>query len=179
LGGFASFLQRYRRDLSEDVMPSFDVVSEIDKHELTNAVDQANREVTTRFDFKDSQAKYEVAENDITLRAQSDFQVKQMHEILLLKLSKRGIDTRCLNFDPIMTSLNEARQKATIKQGIDKEFAKKIVKAIKDANLKVQTSIQGEQIRVSGKKRDDLQTAIALLREAKLDLPLQFVNFRD
>jgi len=160
-------------------MPSFDVVSEVDMHEVTNAVDQANREVTTRFDFKGTNAKFELKENVVTLRAQADFQVKQMLDILELKLSKRGIDIKAMDVGKLEVALNEARQTVTVKQGIEQATAKKIIKLIKDNKLKVQTAIQGEQVRVTGKKRDDLQDAIALLRESKLDLPLQYVNFRD
>lgn len=160
-------------------MPSFDIVSEIDQHELTNALDQANREVDTRFDFKGSKANYELAENKITLRAQNEFQIKQMLDILQLKMAKRNIDLKYLVTGEIITSLNDARQILEVKQGIDKEAAKKITKFIKDAALKVQAAIQGEQVRVTGKKRDDLQAAIQVLREADLELPLQFTNFRD
>lgn len=160
-------------------MPSFDVVSEINPHELSNAIDQANREVQTRFDFKDSNATFMLEKEHVNLKAQNEFQVKQMYEILLGKLTKRNIDIKCLEAGKVESNLHEARQKVQIKQGIDKEMAKKITKAIKDANLKVQAAIQGEQVRVTGKKRDDLQTAIACLKEGKFDLPLQFVNFRD
>lgn len=160
-------------------MPSFDIVSEINQHELTNAIDQANREVDTRFDFKGSNANYELIEKKITLRAENEFQVKQMLDILQTKIAKRNIDIKCLSIGPLTSSLNEARQVIEIKEGIDKEAAKKLIKLIKDANLKVQSAIQGEQVRVTGKKRDDLQTAIQLLRESNFELPLQFVNFRD
>lgn len=160
-------------------MPSFDIVSTIDNHEVTNAVDQANREVTTRFDFKDSNARLELKDEKITIIAPTDFQVKQVDEILRNKLSKRQVDIRALKYDEISTSLNEAKQSIEIKQGIDTEAAKKIVKMIKETKIKVQASIQGDQIRVTGKKRDDLQEVIAFLREAKVELPLQYVNFRD
>jgi uncharacterized protein YajQ (UPF0234 family) len=160
-------------------MPSFDVVSKIDNHEITNAVDQANRELTTRFDFKGTDARVEQAKNVITLVAPSDFQLKQLDEILKNKLAKRAIDIRSLDYKDAEVKLNQARQEITVKQGIDSDAAKKIVKMIKEANLKVQATIQGEQIRVTGKKRDDLQAAIAMLREAKTTLPLQFENFRD
>jgi len=160
-------------------MPSFDIVSEIDTHELTNAVDQANREVGTRFDFKGSNAKFDLKDSTIKMSAATDFQIKQMLDVLQGKLAKRGIDLRCLEEKDIHTNLNEATQEVTLKQGIDKDFAKKITKLIKESKLKVQSSIQGEQVRVSGKKRDDLQEAIAFLKEAKLELPLQFNNFRD
>lgn len=160
-------------------MPSFDVVSEVDAHELTNAVDQANRELSNRFDFKGSNAKFSLAENKITLTAPSDFQLKQMADILENKIVKRGLDIQCLSFGDISSNLAEAKQEVEVKQGIDKETAKKIVKSVKDAKVKVQAAIQGEQVRITGKKRDDLQETIAHLKEAKLGLPLQFDNFRD
>lgn len=160
-------------------MPSFDIVSEIDTHELTNAVDQANREVANRFDFKGTNSRVERAEFKLTIIAPAEFQVKQVTDILQTKLSKRGIDGRCLKFEKLLESLNEARQEIIVRQGIDKDLAKKLVKLVKDSKLKVQASIQGEQVRVTGKKRDDLQEAIAVLRAAELDLPLQFTNFRD
>lgn len=160
-------------------MPSFDVVSKVDHHELTNAVDQANREITTRFDFKDSGAQFELKQNSVLLTAPSDFQVQQMQDILRNKLTKRSIDVRCLEFGNIEKNLSEARQTVTVKQGIEKELGKKITKALKNSQLKVQAAIQGEQVRVTGKSRDDLQSAIALLREEKLEQPLQFDNFRD
>lgn len=160
-------------------MPSFDVVSKIDNHEVTNAVDQANREITTRFDFRGSNAKVEMAKNTITLIAPSDFQLKQLDEILRNKLAKRNVDVRALEYKEPDVKLNEARQTVEVKQGIETEQAKKIVKLIKEANLKVQASIQGDQVRVTGKKRDDLQAVIAMLREAKVEIPLQFENFRD
>jgi hypothetical protein len=148
-------------------------------HELANAVDQANREVETRFDFKGSDARIEEKGKELTLSATSDFQLKQMLDILRLKMVKRGVDIQCLDVGQPETSNLRARQKVTVRQGLESEAAKKIVKLIKDAKLKVQASIQGEQVRVTGKKRDDLQEAIALLRESKLELPLQFTNFRD
>ena len=160
-------------------MPSFDVVSEIDKHELANAVDQANREVSNRFDFKGTDSRVEAAENILTLIAPTEFQINQMSDILRTKLSKRGVDIGCLEFGPVQESGREARQTVTARQGIDKELARKIVKLVKESKLKVQTSIQGDQVRVNGKKRDDLQAVIALLREQDLGLPLQYVNFRD
>lgn len=160
-------------------MPSFDVVSKVDKHELQNAVDQANREIDTRFDFKGVDAKFDLKENDITLTAPSDFQVQQMHDILSSKLIKRDIDVRSMDVGDIQSNLSEAKQVISIKQGISKEDGKKIIKLIKDGKLKVQAAIQGEQVRVTGKKRDDLQSAIALLRDAELELALQYENFRD
>jgi len=160
-------------------MPSFDVVSKVNLHEITNAIDQANREVTTRFDFKDTNAKFELTAEKITLTAPAKFQLQQMIAILENKFAKRGLDLSCLKREEIEESLHEARQALTIQQGIQHELAKKIVKSIKDANLKVQTTIQGEQLRVTGKKKDDLQQVITLLRAQKWDLPLQYENFRD
>lgn len=160
-------------------MPSFDIVSTIDQHEVSNAVDQANREVTTRFDFKDTNARLELSKDKITLIAPTDFQLKQVDEILRNKLAKRQVDIRSFDYKEISTNLNEAKQVIEVKQGIDSDNAKKIVKLIKDTQAKVQAAIQGDQIRVTGKKRDDLQEVIAKLREAKVALPLQFINFRD
>lgn len=160
-------------------MPSFDIVSEMDQHEITNAVDQANREISTRFDFKNTPARIELDKNNIHLIAPSDFQLKQIEEILRNKLAKRNVDVRGLNFKEMTTNLNEAKQTIEVKQGLDQENAKKIVRLVKETPLKVQAAIQGNQIRVTGKKRDDLQATIAFLKNAKVDLPLQFVNFRD
>lgn len=160
-------------------MPSFDVVSEVDMHEVTNAVDQANREVTTRFDFKGSNARYERTEAEITLHAQVDFQLKQMLEILKDKLARRLVDVACLEIKDPELSLNQARQQVILRQGLDGALARDVVKRIKDAKLKVQVAIQGDKVRVTGKKRDDLQEVIALLRGSKLELPLQYNNFRD
>ncbi|MBF6023917.1 YajQ family cyclic di-GMP-binding protein [Lysobacter niastensis] len=160
-------------------MPSFDVISEVDSHELTNAVDQANRELGTRFDFKGVDAKFVLDEQVITQSAPSDFQLKQMTDILRARLIARSIDVRCLEFVDVETNLAGARQKVTVKQGIERELAKKIQSAIKDAKLKVDTQINGDKLRVIGKKRDDLQAAIALLRAAEFERPLQYDNFRD
>jgi len=161
-------------------MPSFDVVSEVDGHELTNAIDQANREITNRFDFKDSGATFErEGDNAIALKAPNDFQVKQMKDILVEKLVKRQIDVKSLDFGEIDKSLHEAVMRATVKQGIDQPTAKQINKLIKDAKLKVQSSIQGDKVRVTGKKRDDLQATISMLKEANLEIALQYTNFRD
>ena len=160
-------------------MPSFDVVSELDAHEVTNAVDQANRELAQRFDFKDTGARFELAEFTVTLQAQVDFQLKQMQEILKIRLAKRGIDVSCLELkDPAIT-LSSAQQEIVLRHGIDVETGKKIARLLKDSKLKVQASIQGEKVRVSGKQRDDLQGAIQLLKKSALALPLQFDNFRD
>ncbi|CTP87551.1 UPF0234 protein [Xanthomonas translucens pv. poae] len=160
-------------------MPSFDVVSEIDKHELTNAIDQANRELSTRFDFKGVEASFEFDDQVINQAAPSDFQVKQMTDILRARLIARGIDVRCLEFGDVETNLAGARQKVTVKQGIEQKLAKKIVAAIKDAKLKVEAQINGDKLRISGKKRDDLQDVMALLKKSDFELPLQFENFRD
>jgi len=160
-------------------MPSFDVVSEVDKHELTNAVDQAHREITNRFDFKGTSAKIELSDDKINLIADSDFQVQQMHPVLYQKLTSRSIDIACLDPQKIETVGKGVRQYISVRQGIDKETAKKLVATIKHSKLKVQSAIQGEQLRVSGKKRDDLQSVMALLKEADGNVPLQFQNFRD
>lgn len=160
-------------------MPSFDVVSEVDEHELKNAVDQANREVDTRFDFKGSGAKFNLTEKQIIITAPSDFQVQQMKEILEAKLVKRKIDTQSLKWGEIAANLSEAKQEVDVREGIDKEVSKKVIKAIKVSKLKVQAAIQGEQIRITGKKRDDLQETIAFLKDNDFELPLQFNNFRD
>jgi uncharacterized protein YajQ (UPF0234 family) len=160
-------------------MPSFDVVSKIDPHELTNAVDQCNREITNRFDFKGTNSRVERVEEKLTLFAPAKFQVNQVKDILDTRLAKRGIDGRCLKYGEVLEAVNEARIEAIVRQGIDAELARKIVKLIKDSKLKVQAQIQGDQLRVTGKKKDDLQEAIALLRGQKLELPLQFTNFRE
>jgi uncharacterized protein YajQ (UPF0234 family) len=160
-------------------VPSFDVVSELNAHEVANAVDQANRELAQRFDFKDTGARFELEESTVTLHAQVDFQLKQMLEILKLRFGKRGIDLACLDLKDPETTLSAARQQVILKQGIDAETARKIARIVKDSKLKVQAGIQGEKVRITGKQRDDLQTAIQLLRGSKVDLPLQFNNFRD
>ena len=160
-------------------MPSFDVVSEYDAHEAVNAVAQANREVSNRFDFKGTGSKYELEEGVISLTTQSDFQLKQMLDILHQKLSKRGIDIGCLKEEEPEITGTEARQKVIMRQGIESALAKDLVKKIKSSKIKVQAAIQGEKLRVSGKKRDDLQAVIALLKEAGADVPLQYENFRD
>lgn len=160
-------------------MPSFDVVSEVDKHELTNAVDQANRELATRFDFKGTDANFELEGYVVTQVAPSAFQLKQMIDILRGRLSARGIDVRCMDVSEPLENLGGARQKITIRQGIEQAVAKKLIVAVKQAKLKVETQINGDKLRVSGKKRDDLQEVIALLRKTDVELPLQFQNFRD
>jgi uncharacterized protein YajQ (UPF0234 family) len=160
-------------------MPSFDIVAEVDSHELTNAVDQMNREVSNRFDFKGSDAKVILKDYEMKFEASSDFQLKQMRDIMVAKLSKRGIDNRCLDRGKVEERGLRAYQTIIIKHGIDKEDAKKITKMIKEKKFKVQASIQGEQVRVTGKKRDELQAVMAYLKGADIDLPLQFNNFRD
>lgn len=160
-------------------MPSFDVVSEVEMHEVTNGVDQANREVSTRFDFKGTNASFELNDSVITMKAEAEFQLQQMLDILQTKLSRREIDIACLEIGDTQQSGKEVRQEVTIRQGLDNTLSKKVVKLIKDKKLKVQAAIQGEKVRVTGKKRDDLQQVISMLKEAKLDLPLQYNNFRD
>jgi len=160
-------------------MPSFDVVSELDAHEVTNAVDQANRELGTRFDFKDQGASYQLDEFTVTLKAKVEFQLKQMLDILKLRLGKRGIDVACLEVKDPAVNLAEARQEVVLRQGVDAEVGRKIVKLLKESKLKVQASLQGDKVRVTAKQRDELQAAIALLRKANLELPLQYGNFRD
>ncbi|GGD47009.1 YajQ family cyclic di-GMP-binding protein [Pseudoxanthomonas indica] len=160
-------------------MPSFDVVSEVNAHELTNAVDQANRELSNRFDFKGVDAKFVLEDKVITQTAPSDFQVQQMTDILRARLIARGIDVRCLEFGDIETNLAQAKQKVTVKQGIEQKLAKKIAASIKDAKIKVETQINGDKLRVTSKKRDDLQDVIALLKKSDFELPLQYDNFRD
>lgn len=160
-------------------MPSFDVVSEVDKHELTNAVDQANRELANRFDFKGTDAVFELDGYVITQRAPSDFQLQQMLDILRGRLTTRKIDIRALDVAEPEVNLGGARQKVTVKQGIEQPVAKKLVAELKAAKLKVEAQINGDKLRVTGKKRDDLQLAMALLRKSTAEVPLQFDNFRD
>ena len=160
-------------------MPSFDVVSEVDKHELTNAVDQASRDLSNRFDFRGSDARFVLEESVITQSAKSEFQLEQMMDILRKRLAGRGIDLRALEVADPEVNLSGARQKITVKQGIEQPIAKKIVAKLKEAKLKVDAQINGDKLRVNGKKRDDLQMAIALLKKSDLELPLQFENFRD
>ena len=161
-------------------MPSFDIVSEIDKPELTNALHQANKELSPRFDFKGSDARFEHSASALTVFADSDFQVRQAVDILCEKLAKRGLDLSCLHYHEIEeVGGGTARQIIDLKEGIDTELGRKLVKQIKDKKLKVQTAIQGDQLRVTGKKRDDLQQVMAFLRETDAGIPLQFNNFRD
>jgi uncharacterized protein YajQ (UPF0234 family) len=160
-------------------MPSFDIVSEIDMHEVTNAVDQARRELGNRWDFKNVDADIEQDDKGITVSAEQEFQLEQLMDMLRMAFAKRSIDSRALAENGESKAGKLVKQHLLLKQGIETDMAKKIVKMIKDAKLKVQASIQGDKVRVNGKKRDDLQTAIALLKEAELEIPLQFNNFRD
>ena len=160
-------------------MPSFDVVSQVDKHELTNAVDQANRELGNRFDFRGTDARFELEGHEVRQFAPSDFQLEQMLQILRGRLVARGIDLRCMDVAEPEVNLAGARQKITIKQGLEQPASKQIIAAIKAAKLKVEAQIHGDKLRISGKKRDDLQLAMALLRKTELAVPLQFENFRD
>ncbi|ASF48618.1 YajQ family cyclic di-GMP-binding protein [Methylovulum psychrotolerans] len=160
-------------------MPSFDIVSEFDKHELKNAVDQASKEVDTRFDFKGTDSSVTLTDEKIVMVSESNFQLQQIFSIVCAKLSRRGIDIACMELGDAKGSGKAMRQEITLKQGLDSAMAKKIVKLIKDKKLKVQAAIQGEQVRVTGKKRDDLQEVIQMLRDEKLEVPLQFENFRE
>jgi len=160
-------------------MPSFDTVSKVDLHELTNAVDQARRELEQRYDLRGTNARFELEGFIVTQFAPSEYQLNQLLDILRLRLAARAIDPRCLDLGVVEVNLAGARRQLTIKQGIEQGQAKKLVAALKDAKLKVDAQIQGDKLRVSGKKRDDLQAAMALLRKAPVDLPVQFENFRD
>ncbi|HWG77901.1 MAG TPA: YajQ family cyclic di-GMP-binding protein [Steroidobacteraceae bacterium] len=160
-------------------MPSFDAVSKVDVHELTNAVDQARRELDKRYDLRGSGARFELEGSVISQFAQNEFQLKQLLDILRLRLAARGIDLRCLELGDVEVNLAEARRKITVKQGIEQMAAKKLIAQLKASKLKVEAQINGDKLRVSGKKRDDLQSAMALLRQSDADVPLQFENFRD
>lgn len=160
-------------------MPSFDIISEFDMHEATNAVDQANKEVGTRFDFKGTNSSFEMTDEKVVMISESTFQLQQMFAVICAKLSRRGIDIACMEVGDAKGSGKMMRQEITLKQGIDSATAKKIVKLIKDKKLKVQAAIQGDKVRVTGKKRDDLQEVIQMLRDEKLETPLQFDNFRE
>jgi len=161
-------------------MPSFDIISQVNQVEVRNAIDQANKELSTRFDFKGSNARVELADKALSLYADDDFKMKQVIDIVAGKLTKRGVDIRALKYGEIeKVAGNKVKQVVTIRVGVDQELAKKIVKLIKDAKMKVQASIQGDTVRVSGAKRDDLQAAIALVRKSITDFPLQYENFRD
>ena len=161
-------------------MPSFDIVSKTDLNEVDNALRNIEREIATRFDFKGSQCKIERTESTLTLLADDQTKLKQMHELLKAHLTRRKVDAGALEFkDPERAAGDKLRQVILVKQGIDKELAKRLAKEIKDSKLKLQAAIQGDELRVSGKKRDDLQAAIAVLRGLKIELPLQYLNFRD
>ena len=160
-------------------MPSFDVVSDFDIHEARNAVDQAKREVDTRFDFKGTGSKFELDGQQIIMTSKSDFQLAQMLDILRQKIAKRGIDVACMQVEEPELALHEARQKIILRKGIESLLAKRLVKTIKASKLKVQAAIQGDKLRITGKKRDDLQAAINLLKETDVEIPLQYDNFRD
>ncbi|MBS0351192.1 MAG: YajQ family cyclic di-GMP-binding protein [Proteobacteria bacterium] len=160
-------------------MPSFDVVCELDLHELGNAIDQSNREIETRFDFKGVDASFSQVSNRISVRAETEFQINQMMDILKKKLTKRNVHLSHMQLEPPVFTSSSAEQEVVMQKGINSDIAKKIVKYLKDSKLKIQASIQGEQVRVSGAKKDDLQAAIALLRKQDFNLPLQFINFRD
>ena len=160
-------------------MPSFDIQSELDTHEVTNAVDQAQRVIDNRFDFKGSEAKFDLLEREITLLAKEEFQIHQMMSILQDSLAKRKIDLKCLKEDQIETSTGRATQKVMLREGIEQSLSKKITMLVKQSKIKVQASIQGASIRISGKKRDDLQLVMQEIKEANFNMPLQYVNFRD
>ncbi len=160
-------------------MPSFDVVSEVEMHELKNAIDQANREVGTRFDFKGMDCSFSLNDDEITLKAEGEFQLKQMRDVLRAKMVKRKIDTGALDIQNPEGSLKNTRQKILLKQGLDGDAGRKVTKLIKTGKFKVQTQIQGNQVRITSKKRDDLQAVMAMLREESIGVPVQFTNFRD
>jgi hypothetical protein len=160
-------------------MPSFDVVSNFDAHEVSNAVNQANHEIKTRFDFKGTGSKFELEEQLVTLTTQSEFQLKQMLDMLRQKLAKRGVDIGCMKEEKPEVSSNQAQQKVILRKGIDMPLAKNLVKTIKGSKLKVQVAIQGDKLRVNSKKRDNLQSIIGLLKNMDIDLPLQYENFRN
>jgi len=161
-------------------MPSFDVISETDLQEVDNAVNQVRKEISTRYDFKDSKASIERNGAVITVLADDQYKLGAIHELLKARIVRRGLDPRCLDFaEPERASGDTLRQSIAVKQGIDKELAKQIGREIKDSKLKVQSAIQGEQVRITGKSRDELQSAMALIRGLKADRPLSFSNFRD
>ncbi len=160
-------------------MPSFDIVSEVDIQEVRNAVDQARREVSTRFDFKGTKCSFELNDSEVTLKGEQEFQLNQMMDILRQKMVKRKVDIACMDIQEPETTLSAATQKVLVKQGIEADTARKMVKMIKGSKLKVQAQIQGDQVRVTGKNRNDLQQVIALFKQAGFDLPLKYINFRD
>jgi len=160
-------------------MPSFDVVSEVDKHALTNAVDQASKVIVSRYDFKGVDAKFDRKEYEITMIADNEYQLDAMLDSLRVALHKNGIGVSCLEIKPVKTAGKQVKKDLLVRTGLESELAKKIVKMIKDEKMKVQASIQGDQVRVTGKKRDDLQECMAMLRAAEIEIPLQYTNFRD
>ncbi len=160
-------------------MPSFDVVSEVDKHALTNAVDQASKVIVSRYDFKGVDAKFDRKEYEITMVADNEYQLDAMLDSLRVALHKNGIGVSCLEIKPVKTAGKQVKKDLLVRTGVESELAKKIVKMIKDEKMKVQASIQGDQVRVTGKKRDDLQECMAMLRAAEIEIPLQYTNFRD
>jgi uncharacterized protein YajQ (UPF0234 family) len=160
-------------------MPSFDIVSEVDLQELRNAVDQAQRELRTRFDFRNVDAGFELQDETVTVHGPEDFQIAQLEDILRDKLAGRGLDGRCLNPGTIEGAGKVRRQAFTLRQGIDRDTAKKLTKIAKDSKIKVQAQVNGDKVRITGKKRDDLQQIIAAVKDAELDTPFQFNNFRD
>ena len=160
-------------------MPSFDVVSEVDKHALTNAVDQAGKVIISRYDFKGVDAKFDRKEYEITMIADNEYQLDAMLDSLRVALHKNGIGVSCLEIKPVKTAGKQVKKDLLVRTGVESELAKKIVKMIKDEKMKVQASIQGDQVRVTGKKRDDLQECMAMLRAADIEIPLQYTNFRD
>ena len=160
-------------------MPSFDVVSVVDLDEVRNAVNQATREIGTRFDFKGKNASFEFEDDQITMRAPDEFQVNQMHDVLTNKLAGRKVNVRCLEREPMQVNVGDAWQIVKVRQGIEADLARHLVKTVKRVKMKVQVAIQGSKLRVTGKKRDDLQQVISLLKDTKVDRPLQYINFRD
>lgn len=160
-------------------MPSFDIVSELKMHEVTNAVDQASREIQNRFDLRGTRCRFVLEKNIVTVYGDSDFHIKQLSEILEQKLVKRGIDISCIERGKVESNVAEARQALTLRQGLNADQSRELVRMIKDSKLKVQAAIQGEKVRVTGKKKDDLQDVIAMLRGAKFEMPLQYDNFRE
>ncbi|NOS89537.1 MAG: YajQ family cyclic di-GMP-binding protein [Methylococcaceae bacterium] len=160
-------------------MPSFDIISELDRHEVSNAIDQASKEINTRFDFKGTQSSLELTDEKLIMVSESTFQLQQMFSVVVSKLSRRGVDVACLDVGEAKGSGKLMRQEITLKQGLDSPLAKQIVKLIKDKKLKVQAAIHGDKVKVTGKKRDDLQEVIHMLKEEKLSMPLQYDNFRE
>jgi uncharacterized protein YajQ (UPF0234 family) len=163
----------------EKKMPSFDIKSELDHHEVTNAVDQANRVLQNRFDFKGTGAEFTISDKEINLSAKEEFQIHQMLPVLNESLAKRGVDLKSLKPGDVEVSGSSSQQVITLQEGIDKELAKKITTMIKQSKSKVQASIQGDSVRINGKKRDELQEIIQVIKDQNYDIPLQFVNFRD